>query len=153
MGSMLVWEPLEFWNSHYSSTTTLWCKSHHYCFMNKKWACSEGSIHIWWRAPSLFCGRCTHVSGVSVPGHSGRIFRVGEVCGMVCNMKTVVFESQSMDVVKHVYAVRCKFYSYWEMLSGSSVACRHMKWILMKFCILLLCDTWKLNMHFKCYFF
>lgn len=35
-------------------------------------------------------------------GHSGRIFRVSEVCGMVCNMKTVMFESQSMGVIKHL---------------------------------------------------
>lgn len=77
-------------------------------FMKKKWARTKGSIHIWWRASSLFCGRCTHSGGVSVRGHSGGFFRVSEVCGMVCNMSMVINHKVIM------YPGWCTFYSYWE---------------------------------------
>lgn len=35
-------------------------------------------------------------------GHSGGIFRVSEVCGVVCNTKTVMLESHSMEAIKHL---------------------------------------------------
>lgn len=47
--------------------------------------------------------------------HSGGIFGVSEVCGIVCNVKTVMFGSSSTEVMKHnVYSGWCIFYSYWE---------------------------------------
>lgn len=147
IGSLLIWEPLEFWNSHYSGTTTLWCKRQHYCFMKKKWACTEGSIHIWWRAPSLFCGQCTHIGGVLVRGHSGGIFRVSEVCGMVCNMKTVVFESQSMGVIKHLcIQVDVNFIVTGRMVSGSSVWVQTWNRYLLN--AILFCFFWQIKLKY-----
>lgn len=34
-------------------------------------------------------------------GHSGRVFRVIEVCGAVCYTKKDMFGSQSMEAIKH----------------------------------------------------
>lgn len=38
----------------------------------------------------------THSGGVLERGHFEGIFRVTEVCGMVCNMKTAMFVSPRM---------------------------------------------------------
>lgn len=44
---------------------------------------------------------CTQVGGVPVWGHSGRLFRVIEVCGVVWYMKKDMFGSQSMEAINH----------------------------------------------------